>query len=258
MNFLQKNRRNENNKQKILTTVIIFLLGFGIFSLFNSSILVGISPLWNLRKDIINKSKDLVSFFHTKNSLIEENRLLKDKLNAEESLLYSYRSLEETNNHLLADLGRLPTDAKVAAGILVRPPQSAYDILVLDAGEKEGLKIGNSVILPFGPVIGTISKITSESSEVTLFSTNGIKTEAIFERGETPVTLVGQGGGNFEVQLPRDIPVEKGDRVLSYGISSRLLGVVEDISAISTDSFKRVKVRTPQNFYSLRFVYVLK
>ncbi len=256
--FLQKNRRNQNNKQKILITVVIFLIGYGLFSIFNTSVLSGISPLWNLRNEIITKGKNIGSFFKSKNSLIEENQRLRDQINAEESLLYSFRSLQESNNLLLTELGRLPEGAKVAAGILARPPQSAYDILVIDAGENEGLRIGSTTILPFGPAIGTITKISKETSEVTLYSSNGVKTEAVLERGGVPVTLVGQGGGNFEIEVPRDILVVKGDRVLNYGISPRLLGVVEDISEESTDSFKRVSVRTPQSFYSLRFVYVLK
>lgn len=257
-NFLQKNRRHENNRQKIFLVVIIFLLGYGFFSLFNSSILIGVTPLWNLRNEIINKSQDFASFFSSRNSLVEENRSLKDKLAAEESLLYSYRTLETTNERLLQELGRLPTEVKVAAGVMMRPPQSLYDVLVIDAGSKEGIVISNQVILPFGVGLGTISKVNRDSSEVTLYTSYGIKTEAVLERGEVPVTLIGQGGGNFIIELPRDIPSEVGDRVLSYGLSPRLLGVVEEISAQSTDSFKRVLVKTPQSFYSLRFVYVLK
>ena len=89
-----------------------------------------------------------------------------------------------------------------------------------------------------------------------LFSTNGRETNAVLERDSVPVVLVGRGGGSFKITLPRDVLVEKGDRILSPDITSRLLAAVEDISISSTDSFQEVLARSPINIFTVRFVFV--
>ena len=89
-----------------------------------------------------------------------------------------------------------------------------------------------------------------------LFSTSGEESNAVLERGEIPVVLEGIGGGNFKITLPRDIAVERGDRILSPDIEANLVAIVEDVRLTQTDSFKTVLARSPVNIFSLRLVIV--
>ena len=43
----------------------------------------------------------------------------------------------------------------------------------------------------------------------------GMKTSAVLERHNVPVTLEGTGDGDFKVVIPREIEVEKGDKILN-------------------------------------------
>ncbi len=257
-NYLPRNRQNSGNFKNAVIVIAIFIVGFLFFSIFKTSILFSISPLWNLRQNILEESSDLFSFFRTKDTLIEENRFLKQRLQSQENLLVSYNSLNQTYKDLLSNLGQTPKDAKVAAGILTSPPQSLYDVLIIDAGKDRGVMTGSYVVEPFGALVGSITGVSDRTSQVTLYSSYGVKTEAILERTQTPVTLTGQGGGNFIIKIPRDVEAVKGDRVLSPGLNPRFLAVVEEVSSVSTDSFKRVLAQIPGGIYSIRFVYVLK
>jgi cell shape-determining protein MreC len=257
-NYLPRNRTSSGNFKNAVIVIAIFIVGFLFLSIFKTSVLFSMSPLWNLREKILEESIDLVNFFRTKNSLIEENKFLKQRLQSQENLLISYNSLNQTHKNLLSNLGQMPKEAKVAAGIITSPPQSLYDVLVIDAGKDREIFNGEYVIEPFGALIGSITGVSDKTSQVTLYSSYGVKTEAILERSQTPITLIGQGGGNFMVRIPRDIEAIKGDRIVSPGLNPKLLGVIEDVSSVSTDSFKRVMAQIPGGIYSIRFVYVLK
>ena len=43
--------------------------------------------------------------------------------------------------------------------------------------------------------------------------------------------VVGRGGGNFEMIIPRDLTVSKGDQVVLPGISPYVVGIVETITS---------------------------
>jgi len=257
-NYLQRNRASRGNFKNAVIVISVFILGFLLLTIFKTSVLFALSPLWNLRQTVINESGDLFSFFRTKNSLIDENRFLKQQLESQQSLLTSYNSLNQNYNELLKNLGQLPNTAKIAAGVLTSPPQSLYDVLIIDVGKDKGIQNGAQVILPFGVLVGSITGISDKTSQVTLFSSYGIKTEAILERTGTPITMTGQGGGNYIIRVPRDIEVISGDRIMSPGLNPRLLASIEDVSSVSTDSFKRVLAQIPGGVHQIRFIYVLK
>lgn len=257
-NYLQRNKPIRGNFKNAIIVIAVFVLGFLLLTIFKTSALFSLSPLWNLRQTVLNESEDLFSFFRSKNSLIDENRFLKQQLESQLSLLVSYNSLNQNYNTLLKDLGQIPKEAKIAAGVLTSPPQSIYDVLIIDAGKDKGVQNGALVILPFGISIGSVTGISDKTSQITLFSSYGIKTEATLERTGTPVTLTGQGGGNYIIRVPRDIEVVKGDRVVSPGLNPRLIAVVEDVSSLSTDSFKRVIADIPGGVHQIHFIYILK
>jgi cell shape-determining protein MreC len=171
--------------------------------------------------------------------------------------IWKTKNIIISGENVIPIIDRQTESGLIIATVLTHPPQTPYDVLIIDAGSNDSVTLDSLVSLPEGPVVGVISEVFSKKAKVTLLSTNGEETNAILERNNVPVTLVGVGGGNFKVVLPRDVAVEKGDRILSRDIASRLLAVVEDINIRPTDSFKEVLARSPLNIFSLRFVFVI-
>lgn len=161
------------------------------------------------------------------------------------------------NERLLALLGRSARQGAITSAVLTYPPQSPYDLLIIDAGTRDGVSAGASVALPEGPELGVVEEVMENFSRVKLFSTSGEKVQAVLERTQTPVELLGTGGGNFKIVVPRDTAVEIGDRVLSARLDAALLAVVEEVSLEATDSFKEILAKSPINIFSVRFVTVL-
>lgn len=245
--------------------VSIFVFGAVFFSLSAGGLFKVFTPVWNGENFITRGFNNLYLFFYTKDSLIKENQALKDKLISNEILLASTRTLSDTENNFLKSIGRVSTKKLVTAAVLVHPPETPYDVLIIDVGSDNGVVVGQEVALPTtsttgaeGPKIGVITDVYKTNSKVLLYSANGEKTNAVLERNSIPILLTGRGGGNFEFSLQRDANVVVGDKILSADINRSLIGVVKDIEMEATDSFKKVLVISVANIYTQNFVTVLE
>lgn len=255
-NYLPKNRLRHPYFKRILALAAIFISGAIVFSFLDPAVISIVSPVWKAENVIVRNLRNATAFFGSQKALWEENTALKNELSSLE-LKILFLSRERTRESVLLELvGRKQESNTIAATVLTYPPQTPYDIIIIDAGSNNSITLGSEVSLPEGPILGTVSEVFPRKAKVKLFSANGEKTNAVLERDNVPVTLVGIGGGNFKLALPYDITVEKGDRILSADITSRLLAIVGEISARPTDSFKEVLAKNPTNVFTLRFVFV--
>lgn len=245
--------------------VIIFVLGAIFFSLTNGGLLRIMTPVWTGENFVGRGLNSLYLFFHTKNFLIKENQALREKINSDSIILSSTQTISLAQDSLLKSLGRNVSKSGITAAVLVHPPETPYDVLIIDAGSDDGVSVGQTValsadssLLVSGPKIGVISEVFKKNSKVKLYSASGEKTSAVLERNSVPVVLLGRGGGNFELTLQREENVSVGDKILSADISRVLVGVVKDIEESATDSFKKVLVVSVANIYTTDFVTVIK
>ncbi|MEX2013698.1 MAG: rod shape-determining protein MreC [Parcubacteria group bacterium] len=256
VNYLPKNRLRHPYLRRIVILVTIFIFGAIVFSFLDVVILSIISPVWKAENQISRSLRNSATLFGSQKALVEENAALKERLYSLEAELLFLSMGRVQENTLLELVGRKGQSNMMAVAVLTHPPQTPYDVIIIDAGLNESITIGSQVLLPEGPLLGTVSEVFPKSAKVKLFSADGEETNAILERNDVPVTLVGTGGGNFRLAIPRDIAIEKGDRILSAGIISRPLATVGEVNVQPTDSFKAVLAKIPINIFTIRFVFV--
>ena len=105
--------------------------------------------------------------------------------------------------------------------------------------------------------IGRVAAVYSNSSKVVLFSTAGEKTQVVLGgRKDIFMQIVGRGGGNFEMTIPRDLTLNKGDEVVLPGITPYILAVVETVISDPRDPFVKALLVSPVNMEELKFVEV--
>ena len=129
-----------------------------------------------------------------------------------------------------------------------------------------GLQIGDIVFALGNIPIGRVAEIYPNSSKVILFSSSGEKTQVVVSgKSDTPdadnngdvfMEVVGRGGGNFEIILPRDFTPAKGDEVVLPGINPYVLAVVETIISDPRDPFIKALLVSPVNIQEFKFVEV--
>ena len=70
--------------------------------------------------------------------------------------------------------------------------------------------------------------------------------------------VVGRGGGNFEMTLPRDFDLPEGTALTLPGINSYLLARVVTVISDPRDSYKKALLVSPVNIQELKFVQIEK
>ncbi len=255
-NYRQRNRRRNPFLKRAAILIVVFAAAAVFFKFSSGFISAVISPIWLGEKTASKNLANSFSWFQSRDELAAENMRLKEELSSRDAEMVSLRVAAERMNELLSTLGRSETGSSVLAAILVRPPETPYDILIVDAGENQGIKKGDKASMLEGPVLGVVAEVYPDTSKVILYSESGEKTNAILERNSIPVVLLGQGGGSFNIDLPRDVEVKEGDKILSAGIPSNLIGVVGEVKLSPTDSFKKVLVKGASNIFSLNYVLI--
>ncbi len=231
-------------------------MGAIAFYFLDGIIIRTVSPLWRADNLVSRKISEASEFFHTQRTLVAENNRLKERMASLELELSSLSTSLALENYFLKFFGRTEESGGIVVGVLTYPPETPYDIIVIDAGSNESVSVGMKAVLLEGPVVGEVTEVFASSAKVTLFTSAGERTNAIMERTGMVVTLEGAGGGNFRIVVPRETPVEIGDRILTPDISSRLIGVVAETNVEPTDSFKEVLARSPANIFNLHFLLV--
>ncbi len=158
------------------------------------------------------------------------------------------------------------------AAILSKPNQSPYDTLLIDAGTSQGVVTGNTVFALGDVPIGRISDVYLNSAKVVLFSNPGETTQAMISyQNLTPsatnstasspnsnvfVNLVGRGGGNFEIVIPKGVVLEEGEQAVLPGINDYVLGIVQKVISDPRNAFTKVLLTSPINIEEQKFVEI--
>lgn len=252
-------QRNKSTKWRtVIVVLFVFVIVFYLLSFVRLPLVSFATPLWNAENKTTDALANSFSFLSSKSALIQENRELNFKLQSYEAERIAYVGWREREIELMNLLGRKGDREGIAASVIVHPPQSPYDVLVVDAGSSSGVLEGERVRMPEGPFLGTIVEVSANNAKVKLFSSSGTETNAVLERHNISIVLIGAGGGMFKFSLPRDAEVLPGDRILLADMEASLLAVVGDVSLKPTDSFKEVSAKGPTNIFNTRFVLISK
>ncbi|MES2023185.1 MAG: rod shape-determining protein MreC [Patescibacteria group bacterium] len=241
--------------------VLLFLIYFraGIFGGLSTASHFVFRPVIILGNNIGEKFSNTRAYFLSKHSLLLENENLKTQISESEAYRANYALVVDENNKLKETLGRKNEKMNfVLSAILSKPNQSPYDTLIIDAGKNQNINIGN-VVFALGDVpIGKVAEVYANSSKVILFSNPGEKTEVVVGAKDSFMEIVGRGGGNFELILPRDFVLDAGAEVRLPGINPYILAVMQTIVSDPRDSFQKALFTSPVNVQELNFVEVEK
>lgn len=257
-NFHRRYSRDGGATKRLFIVVAVLVLSIVTVFVLRSPLYSLLTIFFNGENFLSSKVRNTIQLFRSKDSLVGENNLLKDKILYYESLEGSLVSLRETQEEMLKLFGRGEYTSFVSAGVLVRPSETPYDVLIIDAGKRDGVEAGDKVSLVGGGALGSVVESLSGESRVVLYTTSDIKTKGVLDRGDEAVELIGVGGGGFVMLLPKDIEVEVGDKVLTNGVNPELIATVLEITLLPTDSLKKVLLKSVVNLNNVRFVEVHK
>jgi len=260
--FLDKKQITKRKKitQNVIGFGIFFILVIlGIFSLTGQFFNFIGRPILEVKQSIISGFVNAGYLFNTKESLSNENKRLTDENSGIKLQMIDYQILKDENNQLKEMMGRVPLSKSFVLGdILTKPNNSPYDTVITDVGEKEGVKVGDSVFANGDIPIGKVASVYSKTSLISLYTNPGQKTEGFINGLNASVELVGRGGGNFEMIIPLELQVENGTIIYLPGSTTLVVALVDEVISTPTDPFKKVLLSSPVNVQNLKWVEIKK
>jgi cell shape-determining protein MreC len=148
--------------------------------------------------------------------------------------------------------------------IISRPPQSPYDILIIDAGSDNEVKAGMLVTAYGNVLLGYVAEVFPSTSKVKLISFSNEETNVLIESAGTGTSTaisaiaVGRGGENLEIKLPSSIAINSGDQVKTMGNFPFIAGTIEKVEISLSDPFQKLFFRLPVNIQELKYVMIEK
>lgn len=230
----------------------LILLGLRIFL---PDILTAVaSPFWSFGSGATHALGGLGDSFTSKVTLISDrDRLMNDNA----TLTENNRVLEAK----VADLERLIGSAQskpngILAGVLVRPPVTPYDTLVIDAGTKAGVSPSALVYGPGGVPLGTVESVSAGGSRVSLYSAPGRASEGWIGDNRLALMLTGRGAGAFEATLPHAAGIVVGATVYLPGPGAVPVGTVVRVDSDPSSPRDTLHIQSYQSPFSLTWVMI--
>lgn len=257
--------QNKNKKERSGLWIFVFII-FVILAVSNKhfrravsrSAATALVPVLKISRSAGERWDNFTFFFKDKNRLAEEIKQLTEK-NAElENKFLMFEPLRAENEELKSLLSRTNDKKTILAGIIASPPQSPYDVIIIDAGSDDGAAAGMRVTAYSDIIIGYMVEVFPKTSKVKLISSDGEETNVMIMAGNEKIAAVsaGLGGGNMEIKIPNSIQVKSGDKIMTMGTFPLLAGIVERAEVNLSDPFQRILFRSPVNLRQVKYVTI--
>jgi len=224
------------------------------------------SPFFKISSSTLEFITDNLSYLKSKKDLEEENKLLKKQVQILNLEKIKARQLEVENEALkkaLNFVGEKQLKDFVIAKVIAFSPDNWINSIILNVGEKDGVKEGDLVIQD-GYLIGILWKVGKYSSSVLTVADKDFKITARTRKTGEIVYYQGynQYYGILKYARPeQDIRIS--DIIETAGMNETSLngipiGIIRDISLEEGRFFKEIKIRHFFNPYKLDYLIVLK
>lgn len=204
------------------------------------------------------------AYFASKRTLLEENRRLRMEvgiLENENSLLREKIQELEIAVEAQEIEKKVPFEI-IPAQVIGSDPEEWLGTLIIDAGERQGVKKGLPVVTYEG-LVGRVERVYRGYAVVRTILSSSFAVGVLVQRTREIGVVVGNGSGFCNLEyMPRGAEVQKGDLVITSGIGEGIprgivVGRVENVIERPGQLFKEVVLRPNCSFSSLSRVFVV-
>jgi hypothetical protein len=168
----------------------------------------------------------LPMFLKSQNDLVNQINDLQSKLAAAESTDLTQKRLYDENFWLREQLS-IDGKKRIGAAVIARPNEMPYDLLQIDRGEDDGVRVGAPVYIGADNVVGVVAQLAPHYAFVELFTTPGFTATTFIAGANIVATLEGYGGGVARVKVPQGIALKVGNLVHVPSLDPGVFGRIE-------------------------------
>lgn len=232
-------------------------------------------PFWFVAKRAILPTSEKVSDGF--NVIISPFRFLSRMVNLDRD----NKHLEDENKSLKADVVRLTENVHLCSAInseinlsrlagfslvegriVGRTPGSFNQDIIVNLGQKDGIKEG-AAVLSSGYLIGQVKKVDSTQSEIHLIFSHDSLIPAVLEKSRETGLVQGGLQGLSLTEIPATTQVKTQDRVLTSALGGDLpagilIGETQEVLKEKNNLFQSVKINSPIEVSTLEIVSIVK
>lgn len=205
---------------------------------------------------IKNSFSSINAYVQSKKTLEEENRAMRSELQRIKNQEFLFSALEKNYTLLLETLDTAPQGA-IPAQVLTTPRSHSFDSIILNKGAQDGVTIHMKAVLDAVVLVGFVEEVFEHASRIRMLSSFNNETQLILEHTNAPIRVQGNGGGSFIVALPRNFPIEIGDRLFLNDARPLLAAFIESIDESESETIREAKAIIPFNPQELSFLILL-
>lgn len=253
-------------QQRVLIFLLLAVFVLGQFSFFNVvrdqfRFLVGL-PV-RAANSLGARAKNVATTIIAAGTISQENARLKQQINEDKAQIAQLKSVENENATLRNDLhfsSAHPEIKLLPATVISFSPSSVDQSIIIDQGEKAGIKEGQAVVSQ-GFLIGKIKKVSVSTAEIWLLANRNLLTPVQLTSSRTTGLLSGGIRGLVINNIPVDTKVEKGELVVTSNLEGLYpagiaVGVVEEIVSRKEEIFQAARISSPVNISAISQVFV--
>lgn len=213
-------------------------------------------------------SQGLNDFYSTrksKSALEDENEKLKSELISVQINESRLKELEEQNDFLRRQLEFLNENelGGIAANVIGRSQDSFQSFIMIDKGEKHGLKEGFAVT-DQDVIVGKVEKAFKYTSRILLINDSFSKVAVTIQNNDRSIGILsGEYGLGLRIDLiPQTEEIIEGDYIITSGLEGNIprglfVGEIDNVLYTEGELFQTAFVKNPINFNKINLVSVL-
>jgi rod shape-determining protein MreC len=197
-------------------------------------------------------------------NLERENRMLKEKIAQLQEENHRTNEIRLANERLrqLLQFREKNSPSMVGAEVIGRDPSFWFKSVMIDKGERDGVKKGMAVISPAG-VVGQVLKIAPDYATVLLITDYNSAVDCIVERSRAKAIVEGKGENQCHLKyLLRSEEVAVGDIVVTSGLGGNfpkglMVGEVKKVDKKGHGVFQYAELMPSVDMTRLEEVFVV-
>jgi len=258
------------------TLWFISMMGFGLALVALSSIgalrpfenvsYTVLSPFEMMLRGIARPIANTITNYNDIRDLTAENENLRtenERLKAENARLQEEAQRNRDLERLLGVKESLADQQFLAAAVISRDPTNLRQMIALDRGKDDGVRVGMPVVTEGNALVGAVTRVEGNHSWVTLVT--DVDSAVSCLTLETRANGVVSGGYNRKLSMEfvdQDSPVKEGDTVVTSGLGGTfppglVVGKVTGVSGNRQEVFQKVTVEPLASLSRIENVLVM-
>lgn len=142
--------------------------------------------------------------------------------------------------------------------VISTPPQVIAGVIkgVILENNQAASVLGQLVLDGKGNAIGFVEEQNQNHITITTYAKAENQVTTLHVSSGNTVTLTGVGNGGFKAEVPKTIPIQKGDMLIETFPTARTIAVVEQVEVDNRNPLQTVYAQMPSNVQSLGMVLV--